>query len=307
MKTLTDITTFREYGSVATIGFFDGVHLGHRFLLNELKETAVRKNRKTLVITFDNHPRATLQNGYLPLLLTTNEEKISLLDNAGIDACLMLPFTEEMASCTASAFFETILHKQLQIDTLLTGYDHRFGKNRTESLDDYLQYGKRWGIQVETAGFYSEKENRLSSSYIRELLQQGDVAKANHLLGYRYGIQGEVVKGLNIGKRIGFPTANLSLLDNRKLLPARGVYAVSVSVKGKSYKGMLNIGYRPTIGNSDEKNVEVHILNFNENIYSERVEVFFVDKIREEKHFKTIEELILQLEKDRDFLETKSV
>ena len=304
MKLITHISDFRDYDSVATIGFFDGVHTGHLFLLNKLKEIARWKEKKTLVITFENHPRVTLQNGYLPPLLTTREEKIRLLGEMGIDACLMLPFTQETANYTAKDFFEKILSEQLRINTLLTGYDHRFGKNRAETFADYLLYGKKFGISVENAGFYSGDESRLSSSRIRQLLQAGKIADANKLLGYRYCLSGKVVEGYHIGAKIGFPTANLSLFDERKLIPAKGAYAVLVSVKRAFYKGMLNIGCRPTIGNSDEKSIEVHIIDFDSSIYSEQLEVFFVDKIRDEQRFNTIEELTLQLRKDKNFVNT---
>jgi len=304
MKLITDISSFREYDSIATIGFFDGVHLGHRFLLDKLKDIALWKRKKTLVITFENHPRTVLKSDYLPPLLTTNEEKIRLLEKTEIDACLMLPFTQQMANHTAQKFFRKFLYQQLQINTLLIGHDHRFGKKRAASFVDCMKYGYEYGIMIEAGDVYfSEKDKHLSSSYIRDLLLQGNIAEANRLLGYQYSIQGEVVKGKGIGAQIGFPTANLSLPDERKLVPERGVYAVSVFVNGEFYKGMLNIGCRPTIGDENEKSIEVHILNFNSTIYSEKIDVFFVDKIRDEQRFNTIEKLTLQLQKDKRFVE----
>ena len=290
------------YDSVATIGFFDGVHLGHRFLLNELKEIAKKKQKKTLVITFDTHPQEILKKKHAPSILTSKKEKLQLLEKIGIDHCLVLNFTHQLAEYSAYDFFSEILSKTLHINTLLVGYDHRFGKNRAEKFDDYLRYGKNLGIDVIQASPFSENNKQISSSQIRLLLQEGSVSAANEMLGYRYHIEGIVKNGQKIGKRIGFPTANLAFDEIKKLIPAVGVYAVTVTIENKIYKGMLNIGCRPTIGKSDEKTIEVHIIDFEGDIYAKSLQITFMQRIRDEIRFEKVEDLIAQLKKDKAFV-----
>jgi riboflavin kinase/FMN adenylyltransferase len=302
MKIFEDIEFINCYDCVATIGFFDGVHLGHRFLLNELTKIARKKQKTTLVITFDTHPQEILKRRYAPPILTTKNEKLQLLEEFGIDNCLVLNFTDKLAEYSAYDFFSEILLKKLHIDTLLVGYDHRFGKNRAETFEDYLSYGKKLGIHVIQAKPFSENDKHFSSSEIRRFLEQGNVAAANKILGYRYHIKGIVTDGEKIGKRIGFPTANLNVNEIKKLIPATGVYAVTAKLDNKTYKGMLNIGWRPTLGKSDEKTIEVHIIGFEGNIYTETLQIAFVQRIRDEIKFKNIEELVIQLKKDKEFV-----
>lgn len=302
MNIFEDIEFINSYDCVATIGFFDGVHLGHRFLLNDLNEIAKKKQKQTLVITFDTHPQEILKRRYAPPILTTKKEKLQLLEEFGIDNCLVLNFTDKLAEYSAYDFFSEILLQKLHIDTLLVGYDHRFGKNRAENFEDYLHYGEELGIQVIQAKPFSENDKHISSSEIRRLLEQGNVASANEILGYRYHIEGIVTDGEKIGKRIGFPTANLNVNEIKKLIPARGVYAVTVKLDNKTYKGMLNIGWRPTMGKSDEKTIEVHIIGFEENIYAKTLQITFAQRIRDEIKFENVEELVIQLKKDKEFV-----
>ena len=289
----------QEDSYAATVGFFDGVHLGHRFVFEQLKAIAAKNNSSSLILTFGIHPRKTLQADFQPKLLTTQSEKLRLLENTGVDACAMLDFTPEMAKMPAYNFMKQVLKEQYNVTTLLVGYDHRFGYNRKETFSDYVEYGKRLGIQlVLLECFSNNKAERISSSEIRQALQNGQIERANNMLGYNYFFEGVVVDGFKIGRKIGFPTANLQLEDVDKLLPASGVYAVRALIAGKTYPAMLNIGNRPTMGDGGQLSVEVHIIGFDKDIYNQSIEVQFVCKIRDEIKFNNVDELVKQLKKD---------
>ena len=285
----------------AAIGFFDGVHLGHRFVIEQLKMLAENNNSLSLIVTFGVHPRKVLQSGFQPKLLTTLPEKICLLEKQGVDACTILDFTPEIARISAYNFMKEVLKEQYNIGTLLIGYDHRFGHKRQDKFPDYVRYGEMLGMQVVLSERFSDNRlGNVSSSEIREALQNGQIEKANSMLGYPYFFEGKVVDGFKVGRKIGFPTANLQLEDKDKLLPASGVYAVKVTIDGETlYPGMLNIGNRPTLANNNEMSVEVHIIGFDEDIYGQTIEVQFIRKIRDEKKFDDISKLIEQLEKDK--------
>lgn len=285
----------------ATIGFFDGVHLGHRFVIEQLNKIAEKNNSSSLIITFGTHPRKTLQSDFQPKLLTTLPEKLKLLNETGVDACAVLDFTPEMAQLSAYDFMKQVLKEQYNVGTLLIGYDHRFGNNRQETFENYTEYGKILGIEVVLLKQFSTDETKhISSSEIRKALQNGQVERANAMLGYDYFFEGKVIDGFKIGRKIGFPTANLQLDEQKKLLPAVGVYAVKISVDGKNYLGMLNIGNRPTLENGNAISIEAHIINFDKNIYNQIIEVGFLQKIRDEKKFDSVNELIEQLMKDKE-------
>jgi len=284
----------------ATIGFFDGVHRGHRFVIDQLKQAAAETNSQCLVLSFDKHPRRVLQADFQPKLLTTLPEKLELLGATGIDACALLNFTPEMARLSAFEFMHYILKERFNVNRLLIGYDHRFGNKKNETFDDYRHYGERLGIELlELAQFSTLESEHISSSEIRRALLAGQIEYANKLLGYAYFLEGRVVDGYKIGRKINFPTANLQAVDPDKLIPGLGVYAVKVHFKGKIYGGMLNIGKRPTLANGDDTSIEVHIFNFDNIIYDESLQVEFLRKIRDEKKFENIEELTEQLKKDR--------
>lgn len=302
MKLITDTTSFPSGTFVATIGFFDGVHIGHRFLLSKLKEEASKRGKKTLVISFDVHPKTVLSTNYLPPLLTTNEEKISLIEETGIDACVFLHFNQKMADLTAYEFLKQIIVKQLGVDVLLIGYNHRFGKNREEGFESYVEYGKQLGIDILPAEAYNNDKTHISSSVVRRLLLNGFLEDANAMLTRPYKLSGQVVPGQKLGHQIGFPTANLNVPDKRKLIPEGGVYAVYVKIKGETFKGMLNIGKRPTVSKGTRMSIEVHILNFDQDIYNETIDILFIKKIRNEIKFKSVDDLILQLNKDKQFV-----
>ncbi|MPL94684.1 Riboflavin biosynthesis protein RibF [bioreactor metagenome] len=296
-----DMTNMVKKKYAATVGFFDGVHTGHRFLIAELKKESAKRGLKSMVITFKVHPRKVLHAAYLPQLLTSAEEKLEQLKSTDVDEVVELDFTTEMAQLTAAEFIKQILAEQLGVKLLLVGHDHRFGKNREEGFPEYVAYGKQNGMEVIQATRYStEQFSHISSSEVRNALLNGEIERANTLLTYPYAFTGYVVSGFQVGKKIGFPTANLNPVEPDKLIPAIGVYAVLIDWNGTTYSGMMNIGRRPTLDNGDAVSLEVHIINFDADIYHQQVKVTFIRKIRDEKKFNSVEELIEQLKSDKE-------
>lgn len=287
----------------ATIGFFDGVHKGHQFLIETVKRTASDKGLKSAVITFPVHPRFVMNSEYKPVMLSTYAEKISLLENTGIDYLFVVDFTPEVSALTAREFMDRILKQKFNVSALVIGYDHRFGHNREEGFEDYCKYGKELGIEVVKAGEFIAGRYEISSSSIRRYLLSGEIRKATFSLGREYSITGQVVGGYQVGRKLGFPTANVRP-STEKLIPANGVYAVRVNVRGKEYKGMLNIGNRPTVGNEGGRSVEVNIFDFNEDIYNETITFTFTEHIRNEHKFSSLDELKEQLKKDERYIRT---
>lgn len=286
---------------VATVGFFDGVHGGHRFLLNEVITEARREQSISVVVTFNEHPRKVLKSDFQPRLLTTLEEKLELLDTTGIDACVVLDFTPELSQLTAQEFITRVLHRDLRVKTLFVGHDHRFGHNREEGFDEYQQYGKELGISVIKAEqFVLDGGEHFSSSQIRKALLEGDILLANTLLTYPYMFMGKVIGGYKNGRKIGFPTANIWFESKEKIIPAVGVYAVYVYLKGHKYKGMMNIGYRPTFSADNTLSMEVHIIDFDSDIYDQKIQVECMSRIRDEMKFNGVDELVAQLKKDKE-------
>ena len=286
----------------ATIGFFDGVHAGHQFLINELKKEAANRQQKSMVITFAAHPQAVLRPHVPMALITTLSEKLALLETTGIDYCVVLDFTKEMAQLSAQQFLQDVLSVRYSVATLLVGYNHRFGHNRADSFEQYVQYGNLMNMAVVLAPQYNTADKtKINSSHIRQLLTEGKIEPANELLTRPYSFSGVVVEGQKLGRKIGFPTVNLQLTNTSKLLPDSGVYAVQVIFEEKKYKGMMNIGYRPTINSNPEtRNIEVHLFDFNRDIYGQTLVVEMLRKIRDEKKFDSIEELTAQLKKDKE-------
>ena len=285
--------------SVATIGFFDGVHLGHRHLINQVKMAASLNGWCSSIITFPVHPRQVIQSDYQPSLLSSPEEKIELLASTGIDNCILLPFTRELSMLTAWEFMQ-LLYDKYKVRMLVIGYDHRFGHNRAETFEDYCRYGRDLGIHIMQATAYTQEQDKVSSSTIRRSLLSGDVMTAQKYLGYNYFLEGTVVSGYQVGRKIGFPTANLRVDFPNKLIPSIGVYAVCVSVNGQDYKGMLNIGHRPTINNGTDLSIEVHILDFEGDIYNQPMRIEFIGFLRPEIKFDSVDELVLQIQKDKE-------
>ncbi|MDR0685898.1 MAG: riboflavin biosynthesis protein RibF [Dysgonamonadaceae bacterium] len=284
-------------GSVATIGFFDGVHSGHRFLIQQLKQIAADRGLLASVVTFPFHPQLVLNPQLNLSLLTSWDEKMQLLSDAGTEVCFVTPFTIEFSCMDAESFIKNFLHEKLNVQHLLIGYDHRFGRNREAGFDEYLQYGTECGMAVSRA---KELEGEhVSSTIIRRLLQAGCVEEANEMLSYNYVLEGEVIDGNKLGRTIGFPTANLRILDGDKLIPGTGIYFTKVHLGDETFSGMAYIGSRPTVSDRGEQRVEVHILGFDREIYGEVLRVEFVRFIRDDRTFGSLEELKVQLEDDR--------
>ena len=284
---------------VATIGFFDGVHLGHRYIISKVVEMARRKGLASTVVTFERHPREVLHSDWCPQLLTTIDEKAELLSQTDIDYLVVLQFDEAMASLSAQDFMHDILQQRLGVKVLVTGYDNRFGHNRTEGFDDYVRYGREMGMAVVQGDPIEVSSIGVSSSKVRRLLAEGLVEQAAECLGRPYMLSGRVVCGEHIGREMGFPTANLQLADSGKLIPASGVYAVKVKLEGSTelYHGMMNIGSRPTFG-GQHQTLETHIFHFDGNIYGQQMTVLFVSRLRSEQRFDSREALMSQLESD---------
>jgi riboflavin kinase/FMN adenylyltransferase len=300
MIVIRDLESLKEEKLVATIGFFDGVHLGHRYLISELKEIAAQSGLPSAVITFPQHPRAVLHAEYQPKLLNTYSEKVELLSKTGIDYCIVLDFTLELSQLTAKEFITEVLARKLHVETLLIGYDHRFGHNREDGFEDYVAYGKDCNMKVIKASRYSEGEEAVSSSEIRRLISSHNVEEAAHLLTYPYSLKGKIVNGYKVGRTLGFPTANIHVEEPCKIIPAAGVYAVWVFLNGQKHKGMLYIGDRPTLNNGNNISMEVNILDFSGNIYNNEISVAFIHYVRADIKFDTLEALTLQLKHDRE-------
>ena len=285
---------------VATIGFFDGVHLGHRFLIDNVVSAAKEEGWESTVVTFDRHPREVLGLDFQPLLLSTLDEKLYYLAETGVDWSVILRFDKVMASMSAEVFMKRILYDRLNVRRLIMGYDNRFGYRQRESFENYVAYGQKIGLIVERASVFSRDEQKISSSAIRKLLEEGEIEHANRCLGYRYSFDGRIVKGFGNGRRLGFPTANVVPRDERKLIPDKGVFAVRVTLTGRKgpLVGMLNIGTRPTF-NGNGRSIEVNILNFEGDIYGEELEIEFVARIRDERKFDSLEALTEQLAADK--------
>lgn len=288
--------------SVATIGVFDGVHRGHQRLIRMVVEQARVSGLSSMVITFDRQPRQLFDASFHPQVLTTLEEKEIAISQMGIDYLVVLPFTKSMAGLTAFDFMQQILCGRLNTNILITGYDNRFGHSRAEGFDDYVRYGEQMGMQVMRgdAEMMDDGSQAVSSSVIRQLLEEGRVELMPQYLTRPYGLTGKVLPGEHIGHRLGFPTANLEPLCADKLIPAPGVYAVWATVDKNSEKkaAMMNIGTRPTF-EGRHQTLEVNILDFYGDLYGETVSISFIRRLREERRFDTPEALIAQLQKDK--------
>jgi riboflavin kinase/FMN adenylyltransferase len=299
------MTKTNSKGFVATIGFFDGVHLGHRFLIDYVIETAKKSKMQSMVVTFSEHPRKVLHTDFQPELLTTKDEKMRLLKGTGIDEITMLDFTKELSQMPAKDFMQ-LLYNTYEVRVLVVGYDHRFGCGRAEVFDDYHKYGDEMGMRVIKCPHFklpkgSTTAYSISSTSIRKALAAGKVKTATDLLGHRFILSGEVVHGFHNGTDLGYPTANIKVEDG-KLVPMEGVYLVNIidgNTKKKTY-GMLNIGSRPTLDNGGQQSIEAHIFDCNTDLYGNRLEVELIEFLRKEKKFDDIDSLKAQLKSDEE-------
>ncbi len=292
-------------GFVATIGFFDGVHLGHRFLIDYVIETAKKSRMQSMVVTFSEHPRKVLHADFQPEILTTKDEKERLLRGTGIDAITMLDFTKELSQMSAKEFMQ-LLYSKYSVRALVIGYDHRFGCGRAEVFDDYHKYGDEMGMRVIKCPHFklpkgSTTAYSISSTTIRKALAAGKVKTATELLGHRFILSGEVVHGFHNGTALGYPTANIQV-ETGKLIPMEGVYLVNIAggnPKKKTY-GMLNIGSRPTLDNGSRQSIEVHIFDCDTDLYGNHLEVELIEFLRKEKKFDNIDSLKAQIKADEE-------
>lgn len=285
--------------AIVTIGTFDGVHLGHQAILKKMIDDARAINGETVVVTFFPHPRIVLHIDSSSLRFISNQDKkIQRLEQIGIDNLIIIEFTKEFSRTSSENFIKEYIVDKIKPAKLIVGYDHHFGKNRIGDFKLLYDLGQRFSFKVERVGAQDVENIAVSSTKIRKALEAGDVLKANKLLGYHYAICGKVVHGNEVGRTIGFPTANIETPNEYKLITAGGVYACRVDLKGKTYDGMGNIGYRPTVANG-ELTIEVNIFGFDQDIYGEEICISFIDRIRDEHKFENLQALKEQLVKDK--------
>ena len=286
--------------TIVTLGTFDGVHLGHKSILNKLIEATENGLYESVVLTFYPHPRLILQQEHSLQLLNSMDEKIMLLEKSGIDHLIIHPFDMKFSKLTAEDFVTKILVKKLNIYKIIIGYDHRFGSNRSANIDDLLKFGILYNFEVAQISAREIDDISVSSTKIRKALLDGDIKTANNYLGYKYSFNGKVIAGKKNGRVIGYPTANIQIEENYKLIPKNGVYIVSSEINETLFYGMMNIGTNPTLG-ENEQTIEIHFFKFNSDIYAQKIKISVVDYIREEQKFESLEALKEQLDKDKDF------
>lgn len=291
--------------AVVTTGTFDGVHLGHKTIINQLKKIATRINGETVVLTFHPHPRMVLQKDSNIKLLGTINERIKLLEEIGVDHLIILPFTKEFSRISSVEFVRDILVNKIGTKKLVIGYDHHFGRNREGSFEHLKEFGPMYGFEIEEISAIDIKDVNISSTKIREALSTGKVNVAKEYLGRNYSISGTVVAGKQIGRSLGFPTANIKIHEEYKLIPEIGVYAVTVKYNSQQLNGMLNIGYRPTIENSQELSIEVNLFDFEGDLYGQELQIELISKIRNEQQFEGVQ--LLQIQLERDLIECKKI
>jgi len=284
--------------TILTLGTFDGVHIGHKKILERITQNTENGKHESLVLTFFPHPRMVLQEKSEIRLLNTIGEKIKLLEATGIENLVVHPFNESFSRLTAEEFVHTILVEKFQIQKIIIGHDHRFGRNRTANIDDLIAFGIEYGFEVEQISAEEIQDVSVSSTKIRKALNEGNMALANEYLGYSYFLNGTVVKGKQLGRTIGFPTANIHIEEEYKLIPKIGVYVVKATVNEETVFGMMNIGFNPTVS-GDKQTIEVHLFDFDKDIYDQNIEVSLLHYIREEQKFSSVEALKAQLGQDK--------
>ena len=303
MKVIYGIENYRPLKSCAlTIGTFDGVHVGHQKIIKRLVMVSKNKDINPVVLTFFPHPRMILQSDTSIKLIDTLEEKIDLLKKLDIETLIIHPFSKSFSRMTANDFVRDIIVKSLSVKYLIIGYDHRFGRNREATVDNLINCGLTYGFEVEKIEAKEVESVNVSSTKIRTAISNGDIHKANKYLNRYFRISGKVVSGNGIGRKIDFPTANIFIPEDFKLLPKDGVYLVKSSIKNHYFFGMMNIGFRPTV-NGKTRTTEVHYLNLNENLYDKKIKIEVLDLIRNEKKFNSLKDLEKQLVTDKKVCE----
>lgn len=302
LKVYHSITDFAKVKNpVVTIGTYDGVHIGHQKIIARLKELASEIKGEVVLLTFHPHPRMVLfPEDHGLLLLNTPEEKIQLFDRFGIDHVIVHPFTKEFSRTSSTEFVRNILVNKIGMKKLVIGYDHHFGRNREGSYNELLELASVFNYDVEKIPEQDVHHIAVSSTKIRKALLEGDLKTAADFLGYNYSLTGTVVKGSQLGRKLGFPTANIEVKENYKLIPAKGIYAVNVFSDNGKYKGMLSIGHRPTIEVNGAMTIEANLFDFSNDLYGKNITVEFLNRLRDEVKFDSLDELIRQMERDKE-------
>ena len=305
MKVHHSISNFKELNisSVLTIGTFDGVHIGHQKIIDRLNQVSADKNNCSAILTFFPHPRIVLNYGDDFKMLNTIDEKIQLLQKFGLDHLIIEPFTKEFSRLTALDFVRDVLVNNLHINKLIIGYDHQFGKNREGDFEQLEEYGELYHFGVEEIPVQEIKNVSVSSTKIREAISEGNIEKANSYLGYSYLLTGTIVKGDGLGRKINYPTINLHIEEDYKLIPKIGVYIVKTRVKDRAVFGIMNIGFRPTL-NGKYQTIEIHLLDFKGDLYGDKVQIKVLKRLRDEEKFDSIISLTEQIQKDEKIART---
>lgn len=299
MKITSDFSNFSSTKkTILTIGTFDGVHVGHQKIIEQLLSYSKATNEESVILTFFPHPRMVLQKDYEIKLINTLEEKSILLEEMGLDHLIVHPFNKEFSRMSAFEFVREVLVNKLNISKLVIGYDHHFGKNREGNFEQLQEYGEMFGFELEEIPAQYLNDITVSSTKIRNALLNGAIQKANNYLGYEFSLTGTVSKGNNIGSDLGYPTANISIEESYKLIPKNGAYVVKSNLNDTDYFGMMNIGNRPTI-NGKNQTIEVHFFRFKGDLYNQKITVKLLQFLRDEVKFESLEELKLQLQKDQ--------
>ncbi|TKD66497.1 bifunctional riboflavin kinase/FAD synthetase [Flavobacterium sp. ASW18X] len=300
MEAIQDIFEFTTQERTAiTIGTFDGVHIGHRKILERLINNAKSTGTKSLVLTFFPHPRMVLQKDANIKLLNTLEEKQYILKQSGLNYLIIHPFTQKFSRLTALEFVRDVLVNQLKAKNVVIGYDHRFGRNRNANIKDLIGFGEIYDFDVEEIPVQEIEDVSVSSTKIRKALEEGDIETANSYLGYAYLLTGTIVKGKGIGRQIGYPTANIHIAETYKLIPQNGVYIIKSTINNKTVYGMMNIGFNPTV-DGNEKSIEVHFFDVEGDLYGQKIQLHLLKKIRNEQKFDSLEALTSQLKEDQE-------
>jgi riboflavin kinase/FMN adenylyltransferase len=300
LKTFSSIPSYLgDIPTVVTIGTFDGVHVGHQKIINKLLQTAKDSSLESLVLTFFPHPRMILQDNPELKLLNTIEERTQLLAKCGLQNLVVHPFDQAFSRLTAEEFVQTIIVQQFNCKKMIIGYDHRFGRNRTATIEDLIVFGKKYHFEVEQISAEEIQDVTVSSTKIRKALEEGNIFLANSFLGYHYLLTGTVKKGKGLGRTIDFPTANLHITATYKLIPKNGVYIIQANWEGKLLKGIMNIGFNPTV-NGEHHSIEIHFFDFNADLYDNTLQIEVLIRIRDEHKFESLNELQQQIQRDKE-------
>lgn len=299
MSKIKDIKAYKlEKPTIVTIGTFDGVHIGHQKIIKRLIGLGEQAHLKSVILTFFPHPRMVLQKDSGIKLINTLKERGAILEALGLDYLLVKKFTKAFSRLSAEDFVKTILVDKLHAKKVIIGYDHRFGRNRNADINDLKKFGDIYGFEVEEISAQDINDVAVSSTKIRKALEEGDIAKANAYLGYPFMLTGKVVKGKALGRQIDYPTANIKIPEDYKLIPKHGAYIVRSTINNHIVYGMMNIGFNPTV-EGDEETIEVHFFNFNKNIYNKTIQIDLLHRLRDEQKFESVEALKTQLETDK--------